>query len=244
MILAELIQDSDSAAPFATVCQEWQAAIEKHNFSLLKLTAPRLADFNYIATRKQNYVKHIWLCIELLEYDCSECQNIESSEMTADNDRTIRNVIESVFGSLHTWTPKEDLTLDISIYSPSDAKHWFRDSRLELAVVPGFQGEHGLYNIRDPNQGCIHASQVSPLPLSSIQRSFEGIEKIEGFWEGVSEVTAVTCLMLRRQTRRQWDSWHIQRLLSRLPNLQDIHYEPWRDWSWVFQKYSDESELT
>lgn len=75
MILAALIQEGGSVAPFASVCREWQAVIEKQNFSRLKLTVPRLGDFSDIATRKRSQIKYIWLCIEVQEYDCSNCEN-------------------------------------------------------------------------------------------------------------------------------------------------------------------------
>ncbi|KAJ3574971.1 hypothetical protein NPX13_g4193 [Xylaria arbuscula] len=35
-------------------------------------------------------------------------------------------VFENLFSVLSTWDPNSELALDISIYSPSDSKHWFK----------------------------------------------------------------------------------------------------------------------
>ena len=40
---------------------------------------------------------------------------------------------------------------------------------------------------------------------------------------------AVTSLLLRRQTRRQWKSEVLEELLDLLPEVHEFHYEPWRD---------------
>ena len=41
---------------------------------------------------------------------------------------------------------------------------------------------------------------------------------------------AVTSLLLRRQSRHPWKSEALEELLDLLPEVHEIHYEPWRDW--------------
>lgn len=48
------------------------------------------------------------------------------------------------------------------------------------------------------------------------------------WWQQVPSVPAVTGLLLRQQTRRQWSPRTLQTMLARLPRLQELFYEPWR----------------
>lgn len=48
------------------------------------------------------------------------------------------------------------------------------------------------------------------------------------WWQQVPTVPAVTGLLLRQQTRRQWHAGTLQAIFARLPRLQEVFYEPWR----------------
>ena len=64
---------------------------------------------------------------------------------------------------------------------------------------------------------------------------FEGVYWTDGeenrWWRGLPLVPAVTGLLLRQQTRRRWKPVSLAHLCARLPRLQEIHYEPWRELS-------------
>lgn len=63
MIIQTLLEDDHSVAKFATVSREWQKAIEKRNFTRIKLTPSCLADFGSMIHRNRAMVRYIWLCV-------------------------------------------------------------------------------------------------------------------------------------------------------------------------------------
>lgn len=50
------------------------------------------------------------------------------------------------------------------------------------------------------------------------------------WWNDIPDAPAVTELLLRRQTHRRWPKEVLKGLLSHLPNLEKLHYEPWPEW--------------
>lgn len=74
LISKDLIQDGCcSLGPLAIVSREWQAEIEKHNFAQIKVTRPRLREFDSVTHRNRALVCYVWFCVELEEYDCIDC---------------------------------------------------------------------------------------------------------------------------------------------------------------------------
>lgn len=47
------------------------------------------------------------------------------------------------------------------------------------------------------------------------------------WWQQVPSVPAITGLLLRQQTRRQWSPRTLQAMFNHLPGLQEVIYEPW-----------------
>lgn len=214
--------------------------LKKQNFSRLSLTIPRLAYFNELPNRHRGHVKYIWLCIDLAEYDCSECNNCIGPGTEArhdDNTEIIEDSIRSVFRTLSNWKPKNGLTLDIGIHSPSDSKHYFKNIYFESNVMPTYGSFH------DPRHNWVDGMQVSLPSAEALYRLFEDIELDSEFWQEVPEVTAVTSLVLRRQTRYRWEPGTLGKLLDHLPNLQELNYEPWREWGVLDQRTTDNSKF-
>lgn len=48
------------------------------------------------------------------------------------------------------------------------------------------------------------------------------------WWQSLPMVPAVTGVLLRQQTR-QWKPAALAHMFSRLPRLQEIHYESWKE---------------
>lgn len=135
LILKALVKDGYTLSHLARVSQEWQAEIERHNFARIKLTQSRLVDFSPMVHRNRALVRYIWFCSELDDYDCTKCaptgrltddEMVEIYAIIDTNHCPITTAFENLFSILSTWDPKGDLTLDISIYSHSDSKHWFK----------------------------------------------------------------------------------------------------------------------
>ena len=71
-------------AGYASVCQEWQPVFEQRNFRRLTLDQERISGlerFMYTEHRR-DYLKHLFLRVQLDEYDCTVCQSPEDDETT------------------------------------------------------------------------------------------------------------------------------------------------------------------
>ncbi|PVI03194.1 hypothetical protein DM02DRAFT_521358 [Periconia macrospinosa] len=243
-IILKYLADENNIAQYATVCREWQAVIEQLNFHSLSLAAQDVPKLNNImATRNLNLVKYIWYSIELKSYDCSDCfRDDDELESTA---VAIKDGIRTMFQTLSKRSHNRGLTLDISIHSPSDAEHYFNYIRFEPANAVGRD--------RTTGQGSDHVAVRGVVPsLQAIRRisaefffidfdasGHETSASGEEFWASVPQVSCVSRLLLRRQTRRQWDPIAISRLIARLSNLEDLVIEPWSDATHYNQSLTD-----
>jgi hypothetical protein len=258
-VLEVLLQDGCSLADFATVSREWQTIIERHNFSRIKLTSSRVADFGSMVHRNRGLVRYIWLCLELQEYNCTECepQDPESWGLSNAENTLITTAFQDLFSTLSVWEPDSSLLLDISVYSPSYSEHWFKYLTFEPDVASDVCGrdQHAkqsmLVKATDHHHGWIAGSRNSIPNSAAIDKVFEEImgegpfddEEQEGQWrQQLPLVPAVTGVLLRQQNRRRWKPAALAHMFARLPGLQEIHYEPWREWLDIQQRWTDECE--
>jgi len=266
VILQVLLQTEGSSASFATVSREWQAIIEQHNFSRIKLTlGSRLADFGSMTHRNRALVRYIWFCVELKAYDCSKCDPPSQSDDTwgisYEDNILVMNGLESLFSVLSTWGPRPCggvLQLDISVHSPSDSEHWYKyltfepDLSSEECAAPWREQQSMLVRpeLDDQKHGWRAGRQVSLPSRMALETMFEEIMDLGPFENEAQEmewwgqrplVPAVTSVLLRQQTRRRWKPHALARLFPRFPKLQEIHYEPWREWTDGLQGFTDRS---
>jgi hypothetical protein len=259
LILEALLQDGCNLAGFATVSREWQTIIERHNFSRIKLTSSRVADFGSMVHRNRSLVRYIWFCMELQKYDCTECdpQNPESWGVSYVDNALITTAFQDLFSTLSVWEPDGSLLLDISVHSPSDSEHWFKYLTFEADVASDTCGldEHAeqstLVKASDHHHGWIAGSRYSIPTSAAINKLFDEImgegpfddEEEEGqWWQQLPLVPAVTGVLLRQQNRRRWKPAALAHMFARLPGLQEIHYEPWREWLDDQQPWTDQGE--
>ncbi|KAK7436004.1 hypothetical protein Landi51_12758 [Colletotrichum acutatum] len=226
------MQDGCPLAPLATVSREWQTDIERHNFARIRLTLSRLANFRAIIQRNRTLVGYIRFCLELDEYDCTTC--------ALSPGRTISDEFEEALAI--SGTDKCPIT---ALYSPNDSDYWFPyltflpdtpsdildDHTIEKAIANRYY--------HDPEDGWLHGSRhlVSPpwslRKLSHLfmeQGPFDSDEEELEWWNKLSPVPAVTSSLLRQQSRRRWKPESLAHMFARLPRLQEVHYEPWREW--------------
>ncbi|OAL49040.1 hypothetical protein IQ07DRAFT_654550 [Pyrenochaeta sp. DS3sAY3a] len=236
-ILQALIHEGNIAR-YASVCREWQATIEKSIFHSLKLTPCDIPFLGTLTTQHLGLVKYIWYSIELLNYDCTECDRSETESVRDINRTTIEDGIRVMFCTLSRRPFKGDMTFDISIYSPSDSQHHFKYIEFEPANT--------LFSHGRPKPVLHHDSRHSsstPHPSKvAIDRLFPDVDLVEDcgdFWTSVSCVPCITHILWRRQTRRRWDPVTLSRIIACLPNLQDICFEPWREWGRLMQMHTD-----
>lgn len=260
LILQCLIQDGCTLGHLATVSREWQTDIERHNFARIKLTPPRLINFRSMIQRNRALVNYIWFCLELDDYDCTTCapaiEMWEEAYMISDTDKCpITTAFQNLFSILSTWDPHGDLTLDISIYSPSDSKHWFQyltfmpDTPSNMLGSCTTRWTISNKDYHDPQHGWFAGSRESAPPEAAIRKMFHSImdegpfdsEQSElQWWDQLPPVPAVTSLFLRQQNRRRWKPSSLAHMFARFPRLQEIHYEPWREWDFI-QLHTDRS---
>ena len=229
-------------ARFAAVSREWKTIIEQKTFSRLTLKSSRLRDFDKITKPRRQLVRYIWLCIELQEYSCPQCEHEETDLWHESNTNIIAHVLRQTFGILSSWKINGTLTLDISVHSPSDAMHQFKYIQFWPDDKDISQSRQEITKVRESDHGWVNNSQVSKPREQSINRLFEDVEMPAGFWEGLPSLSAITRLLLRRQTRRRWQPENLEKLVKLLPNLREICYEPWREWSLVDQRCTDRCE--
>ncbi|KAG5979210.1 hypothetical protein E4U55_005411, partial [Claviceps digitariae] len=234
-ILKEIAEEKDSLR-YAGVSKEWQFWIEARRLSHIRFCNQEKLDAlaEMIVPRQQQHVRYIWLNIELREYGCWECWGRETTEDVVMNTKTITQAIERLYGMLTSWTPtRQGLTLELSIQSPADDRHWFPN---------WYHGGRG--NV--PSNICMSPDVLS-LPRKRKPRSeFQGwnmfIDEVslDRLWEQrcdlmftspLPNVNAVTKFVIRRQSRRRFPPRSLKLMLQRLPRLESLTYEPWRTWT-------------
>ena len=67
-------------------------------------------------------------------------------------------------------------------------------------------------------------------------------EEESNWWKHLPMAPAVTRLLLRQQTRRRWKPFALSHMMSRLPGLLEMHYEPWREWYIYDQQQTDSGQ--
>lgn len=265
LILEALVQDGCGLSRLATVSREWQTELERHNFARIKLTPSRLVDFNSIIHRNRAFVGYIWFCLELDEYDCTKCapagsvDDYEEATTITDTDYCpITTSFHTLFSILSTWDLTNNLVLDISIYSPSDSEHWFKYlTFMPDAPLDPLDGRHSIDQMilkkpvyHDPQHGWVDGSRHSAPPRGAVIKNFHSIMEEGPFdsdqaelqwWDQLPSVPAVTTLLLRQQNRRRWRPEALAHMFARFPRLQEVHYEPWREWD-SMKRHTDRSK--
>ncbi|PTB47055.1 hypothetical protein M441DRAFT_64297 [Trichoderma asperellum CBS 433.97] len=256
IILQNLIQDGGKLANFATVSRTWQEKIEQHTFARIRLTESRLAEFDAMTSRNRSLVRYLWLCLELERYDCTTCAHEAEVFTTSPRENTlIVTAIHNLFSVLSTWESSNNLSLDITVYSPSDSEHWFPHLTFEPDTPwstsdPGQEVEQtGLVRAADDPHDWV----TSPLGLISPDYAllkvfgdimtlgpFDHDKQEDEWWQRLPLVSAVTNVLLRQQNRRRWKPRTLAQMLARLPRLRGLHYEPWREWADEEQESRDE----
>lgn len=220
LILSYLRQDGCRLASLAASSREWQDVTEPLVFARVMINISRLAMFKLIAHRKRPLIRAIWFRIHLNH----------GNSVTSTANVTLGNaVFKSLLSTLSSWHPSDgDLTLDISILSPSDSKPCFAHIPLKPDLTP-------IECEEDQDSG-----QRVPVPAlaptaSLLGRAFADIPLDNRYRPLFDEellplVPVVTSVVLRQQNRLRWIPFDLEEILSHMPRLQHIHYEPWRGW--------------
>ncbi|KAF5544020.1 hypothetical protein FPHYL_11127 [Fusarium phyllophilum] len=247
LIFQILIQDGSTLACLAAVSRAWQTDLERYNFARIKLTPSRLMDFRSMIRRNQA------LCAPrigvLTEEEVHEALTVSDTEHCP-----ITTAFQGLFSVLSEWDQDSDLMLDISIYSPSDAQHWFPyltlmpDSPSNRLEGSGLEPTTIDPAYRDPPHGWVTGSRHSAPPRAAVYKVFPAVMDDRPFdsdqsefqwWDQLPSVSAVTSILLRQQNRRRWKPSALAHMLACFPRLQEVYYEPWREWGDFLQRLTD-----
>ncbi|KZL68015.1 hypothetical protein CT0861_12159 [Colletotrichum tofieldiae] len=218
----------------ASVCKEWRAILEKESFRQLKLQVSCLDDMGaMIGLEQVKLVKQIWLNIALKPYTCRCCPYSESDPWACGNNKVVREAITKLFSILSKWPEDAGLTLELSIQSPSDREHCFKnlcfgdDIKYETTLTGRRICTSDWTHEYPDNHGWNNGRQVGSPDSMAILRIFS---PLSFKFQDVPQVKAVTHFIIRRQCRRQIKPKVLGSIFDKLPRLQSLVYEPWRSW--------------
>ncbi|CVK92008.1 uncharacterized protein FMAN_07033 [Fusarium mangiferae] len=234
-MILETLRAHKGTAHFASVLNEWRTFIEQRTFSHIRLHPECLDHLEQLNDHYRGQIRHLWLNIKLDGYTCRSCRKRESMTLSYSIARILREAITRLFSVLTTW--REPLTLELNVYCPSDSQHWFKNSYFGAPGEDKFECQTPSDPIHDPDHGWFEGTITRAPPDDALRRPF-GLSELN-FREGLPLVNAVTKFVLRRQCRQQLNPPILRYLWSKLPNLEEISYEPWQWHMNVVQQVSD-----
>ena len=239
-ILEALVRHGDSAR-YASICRAWQTIMERRIFARLKVTQSRLAGFSDIGYRHRHLVKYIWFSIEPSDQLCPRCGGVGFSNWHQASFKNIRKAIQDLVIQLSRWEPSRSLLLDISVKAPSGLMH----SSSIIQYGPPVLSEPKKDKIIQCSYWLHDTERRGPTAylLSKTTNVSEPEPEPEPKpSQEMPKARAVTSLLMRRQTRHPWKSEVLEELLNLLPEVHEIHYEPWRDWRRMEERLTDTSK--
>ncbi|KAF5253722.1 hypothetical protein FANTH_1414 [Fusarium anthophilum] len=235
-MILETLTTHKGTATLASVSNEWRVFIEHRAFSYIRLHPACLDHLEQLNDHYKGQIKHLWLNIELDEYTCRSCRKRESLTLSYSIARIVREAITRLFSILTTW--RQPLTLELNVYCPSDSQHWFKNSYFGAPGEDKFECQIPSGDpIHDPDHGWYGGIVTEAPPDDALRRPFGSSEL--RFRESLPLVNAVTKFVLRRQCRQQFRPEILRHIWSRLPNLEEICYEPWQSNMSVEQQHAD-----
>ncbi|KAG5763744.1 hypothetical protein H9Q72_008176 [Fusarium xylarioides] len=230
----------------ASVSKEWQSVIGTRNMAKLNLRPSCLEDFQQAVVRQRDFVRHIYLNIELTEYDCLHCTN----GLDVTNSHLMGKAVIKLLIILSTWNTTTPLTLELNASSASDSKHFFKNFRFNdehdtpYARDPVIPTKATHSDWHDPKHGWENGVQTKPPPFIAHGQLFGRIDFDHYVPNAyIPEVNAVTCFMIRRQFRHHLEPRGFKNILSKFSRLTDFVYEPWpEEYSSIYPDIFD-SEL-
>ncbi|KAF5614933.1 uncharacterized protein FTJAE_13543 [Fusarium tjaetaba] len=218
----------------ASVSKEWQIVIGTRNMAKLSLRPSCLEDFEQAVVRQRDLVRHIYLNVDLAEYECSSCEDEYDINIPWENNRLMNNAVSKLLMILSTWNTALPLTLELNASSASDSKHWFKNFRFNdehdapYARDPVIPMQATQSDWHDPKHGWENGVQTKLPPSTANERLFGPIDtRYAPNLRRIPEVNAVTRFMIRRQFRHSFEPWELEYILSRFSRLTDFIYEPW-----------------
>lgn len=200
---------SHNLSAYAVVCKEWQQLIEQVNFESIKIISSDLTDFEALLTGpRRKCLKHLWLRVELAKYPRKKNKVPETEEEQQANDILFTTDINSLFDILAKWDVSDcpqGLEFELSARSPSDSQ--------------ALAGAAGLTEEGDSRYFDSH------LDFAFLDTGWVGPH-------GIPTVDVITRFSILRRCWRNIDPQAFLTIISSLPRLSELRYEP-------FQQFDD-----
>jgi hypothetical protein len=111
----------------------------------------------------------------------TDVEVVEAFDVIDTDNCPITTTFQNLFSILSTWDLNGDLILDISIYSPSDSKHWFQyltfmpDTPSDM--LDGGSIEQTILNrvYNDPQHGWVTGFRHSAPSAAAIRKVFHSV---------------------------------------------------------------------
>lgn len=236
---------------YCLVAREWHEFFASRLFR--KLTVSKDLEFmqlRQLSFNQKKFIKHIWLRIDLAMYPYEQCWETEGAVWHGTNIGIAAATLVEFFcqmawhGSWLVSEPDESsggMTLEISIHSPSDRQHHFRN-------LYDFDAEP------DPTRPWLSDPFDAPdCPFGGAQYDRENaiVPFLRLFGHSALDVQLngrlpvlrfITRLVVRRQTRRRLTPPAACLILKALPNLEEVAVEFWREFSVFEQARADHGQ--
>jgi hypothetical protein len=188
-----------------------------------------LNNLESMVIRQQHLVRHIWLNIELPRY-----RSVGTAPWMIRYYSVIQKAVSKLLFILSAWQTTDDLTLELSVSSPSGSQNWFKDCRFGSCDEGDMELIHTPNASATPKRNGLKCDRKVRKPFlcqepSDILGLKPPIDFVFPFT--VPQVPAVTALVIRRQLRQQFLPGALGKLLDCLPRLNSIVYERWRDYT-------------
>ena len=232
-------------ASLSLVCREWQLHIQKWSLRRLRIKVPSLDLLETLDFRKRKLVRHIWLDIELPTYSCQRlsCKTEEAPIVQRRNDLCTSRSILRLFKILSTWgkdsVTDQGLMLELSVHSPSDAKHWFEnyifasadesiDTNDDGTEIDWYRAWKDWSDRRHAWHDGVRPNIGAPVPREGTFRIFRPLSLTDIERLVLPRVDIVTAFVVRRQLRRRLCARGLYTILRRLPGVETLLYETWK----------------
>lgn len=131
------------------------------------------------------------------------------------------------------------IAYDLNSSNASALEYVLGDSEGSNASISSIDMSDSLHDLH--NSSSNNNDSASEDNDSSSGIDFQ--EEEPQWWQQVPLVPAVTGVLLRQQTRRQWSVTTLEVIFAHLPRLQEVFYEPWRSEDRNVQSCFDEGKL-
>ncbi|KAI2614923.1 hypothetical protein GGR54DRAFT_324318 [Hypoxylon sp. NC1633] len=221
-------------AAYASVSKEWQSFFEKRLYSRLVVTQSCLEGFETHIHRQKALVKHIFLRIDLPNYNCELCGG-SFRKTKAPQHTIIEFAIGTLFRILSTWKLREraleGLGLEIGFHSPQIALHHFGGELhmgSNLFDKDTSEEQSLLHPTLDAVNGQHHQNDLSRARMARLAVLYRAFDRV--FLRQFPSVKVVNRLVMRRQTRFYLRPLNLQHMMQSLPQLEYVNYECWREY--------------